>query len=191
MKTVLKIVLALLQVRTGVELGRAGSHVSAAADFGGSMGMNFAAIDSVCEDTVHLNDAGQVIGTAGWVGTWYSLRAIATDDQTDRAGFWATLGASYLTAIATGSKVPLSLTQKLAQIGSGLAVADIGRIQKLPNVRNLGLASAGLSALSGFFGVQPHTKLRVISQRVIEVAAAALTANAAQQIANDVRTRRL
>lgn len=191
MKTVLKIVLALLQVRTGVELGRAGSHVSAAADFGGSMGMNFAAIDSVCEDTAHLNDAGQVIGTAGWVGTWYSLRAIATDDLTDRTGFWATLGASYLAAIATGSKAPLLFTQRVAQIGSGLAIADIGRIQRLPNVRTLGLASAGLSALGSLFSVQPDTKLRVFGQRVIEVAAAALTANAAQQIANDVRTRRL
>lgn len=191
MKTVLKIVLALVQVRTGVALGRAGSHVSAAADFGGSMGMNFAAIDSICEDTQRFDDAGEVIGTAGWVGIWYSLRAIATDDATPRRGFWSLLGATYLTSIATVSTVPLKLVQNMARLGSGLAVADIGRVQALPHVRRLGLISAGLVGLSSFLSLAKNTRTREVSQGVIDLAAAALTAKAAEQLANDVRAKRL
>jgi len=191
MKTALKIVLALLQVRTGVELGKAGSHVSAAADFGGSMGMNFAAIESVCEDTRHLDDAGQVIGTTGWVGVWYSTRAIATDDETNRKVFWTLLAGSYLSAVLLRSQRPLRLVQRMAQVGSGLGIADVGRVQSLPRVRRLGLITAGLSGASALLTVVKPSKLKMLSQRALDVVAAYVLAEATQKIANDVRAKRI
>lgn len=191
MKSALRLLLALMQVRTGVELGRAGSHVSAAARFGGAMGMNFAAVESVCSESENLDDAGQVIGTAGWVGAWYSTRAIATDDATNRRGFWVALGVTYLSALMLTSKAPMRAMQRVAQIGSGLGLADVGRVQRLPRVRKLGLISASLSAAATLLSANARSQVGVIWGEVADIAAVTLNAAASKEVALDVRSSRL
>lgn len=191
MRNVLKLVLALMQVRNGIELGKAGSHVSAAARFGGSMGMNFAAVESVCSESQDLDDAGQVIGTAGWVGAWYATRAIATDDATKRKGFWAALGVTYLVSMVLSSKTPMRAVQRVAQIGSGLGLADVGRIQDLPQVRRLGLVSAGLSAAAALLSAGSKKTGGQILAELADIAAVTLNSTASREVAVDVRSSRL
>jgi len=191
MRSVLKLLLALMQVRNGIELGKAGSHVSAAARFGGSMGMNFAAVESVCSESQDLDDAGQVIGTAGWVGAWYATRAIATDDATKRKSFWVALGVTYMGSILLASKAPMRAMQRVAQIGSGLGLADVGRVQDLPQVRRLGLISAGLSAAAALMGVNAKKTGGQILSELVDIAAVTLNSTASKEVALDVRSSRL
>jgi hypothetical protein len=187
----LKMVTALMQFRGGIELGKAGSHVSAAARFGGSMGMNFAAVESICSESRDLDDAGQVIGTAGWVGAWYATRAIATDDATRRKGFWVVLGVTYLSSLVLANKKPMRVTQRLAQIGSGLGLADVGRVQALPQVRKLGLLSASLSAAAVLIGISAKKSSSLLLAQIADIAAVTLNSTASKALALDVRSSRL